>query len=237
MRRSRRGRLAEARSRPVFVRTPWRGRLLGFGSATLAAVAVLLFAPPWLGGTIRNVAAYDAGALVVIAVFWFFGMHGDASDTANRAAVEDPGRNAVLVLVLGSISFGLAAAIVILGRGPHVNSSNERGVIYAVGILAVVAGWVLIHTMFVFRYAHLFYFDSDDDGSAQRGLVFPGTDEPNDYDFAYFSFVIGMTSQVSDVAIKDAGVRRVALFHGIISFAYNTTIVALVINLVSGLFH
>jgi uncharacterized membrane protein len=91
--------------------------------------------------------------------------------------------------------------------------------------------------MFVFRYAHLFYFDSDDDGTAQRGLIFPGTKEPNDFDFAYFSFVIGMTFQVSDVQIKDSGVRRVALFHALISFAYNTTIVALVINIVSGLFH
>jgi uncharacterized membrane protein len=164
-------------------------------------------------------------------------MHGDPSGTASRAAVEDPGRNAVLVLVLGSVGFGLAAAVVILGHGPHVTSMNERAVIYGVGLLAVFAGWVLIHTTFVFRYAHLFYFDSDDDGSAQRGLIFPGTEEPNDYDFAYFSFVIGMTFQVSDVAIKDSGVRRLALIHALISFGYNTTIVALVINLVSGLFH
>jgi uncharacterized membrane protein len=164
-------------------------------------------------------------------------MHRDPSNTACRAALEDPGRNAVLALVLGSVGFGLAAAIVILGQGPHVASIHEKTVIYAVGLLAIVAGWFLIHTMFVFRYAHLFYYDSDDDGSAQRGLIFPGTDEPNDFDFAYFSFVIGMTFQVSDVQIKDSGVRRVALLHALISFAYNTTIVALVINLVSGLFH
>lgn len=174
---------------------------------------------------------------MLIAAFWFIGMHRDPTDTACRAAVEDPGRNAVLALVLASVGFGLAAAIVILGKGPHVDKPNEKLVIYAVGLLAVVAGWVLIHTMFVFRYAHLFYFDSDDDGSAQRGLIFPGTDEPNDFDFAYFSFVIGMTFQVSDVQIKDSGVRRLALVHALISFAYNTTIVALVINIVSGLFH
>ncbi len=221
----------------MFARTPWRGRFLGFGSAAAVALAVLLFAPPWIAGTTRSVAAYDAAAVLVIAIFWFVAMHRDPSNTACRAALEDPGRNAVLALVLGSVGFGLASAIVILGKGPHVTSMNEKGVIYGLGLLAVIAGWTLIHTMFVFRYAHLFYFDSDDDGTAQRGLIFPGTKEPNDFDFAYFSFVIGMTFQVSDVQIKDSGVRRVALFHALISFAYNTTIVALVINIVSGLFH
>jgi len=235
--RSRARRITTAPRRAVFVRTPWRGRFLGFGSAAVAALATLFLAPSWISGTTRSVAAYDAAAVVVIAVFWFIGMHRDPSHTACRAAVEDPGRNAVLALVLGSVGFGLAAAVIILGKGPHVTNMNQRGVIYAVGLLAVVAGWALIHTMFVFRYAHLYYFDSDDDGSAQRGLIFPGTDEPNDFDFAYFSFVIGMTFQVSDVAIRDSGVRRVALLHALISFGYNTTIVALVINLVSGLFH
>ncbi len=219
------------------IRSPWRGRIVGFGAATVAALATAFFAPAWIHGTTRSVATYDAAALVLIASFWFISMHRDPTDTACRAAVEDPGRNAVLVLVLASVGFGLAAAVVILGKGPHVDNPHEKLVIYAVGLLAVIAGWVLIHTMFVFRYAHLFYFDSDDDGSAQRGLIFPGTEEPNDFDFAYFSFVIGMTFQVSDVQIKDSGVRRVALVHALISFAYNTTIVALVINILSGLFH
>jgi len=100
-----------------------------------------------------------------------------------------------------------------------------------------VLGWFLIHTIFLFRYAHLYYFDSDDDGSAQRGLAFPGTQNPNDYDFAYFSFVIGMTFQVSDVQILDSGVRRLALIHAMISFGYNSTILALGINLISSLLH
>jgi uncharacterized membrane protein len=237
VRRSRVGRIAGSARQPFFIGAAWRGRFIGFSLAAVATAAVLFFAPHWITGTTRNVAAYDAGALALIASFWFFGMHGDPSDTAARAALEDPGRNAVLALVLGSVGFGLAAAIVILGHGPHVTNVNERLFLYGVGFLAVVAGWVLIHTIFVFRYAHLFYFDSDDDGSAQRGLVFPGSEEPNDYDFAYFSFVIGMTFQVSDVSIKDSGVRRVALVHALVSFAYNTTIVALVINLISGLFH
>jgi uncharacterized membrane protein len=103
------------------------------------------------------------------------------------------------------------------------------------GVLAVCLGWFLIHTMFVFRYAHLYYYDSDQDGTAQRGLTFPGTTEPDDYDFAYFSFVIGMTFQVSDVQITDPGVRTLVLFHALLSFGYNTAILALGVNLASSL--
>jgi uncharacterized membrane protein len=219
------------------VRTPWRGRLVGFGSGAVAALAVFFASPPWLGGVTRAVAAYDAAAVALLAALWSFGMHRRASDTQSRAAVEDPGRNVVLAIVLLSVVVGLSSAVVILGQGPKVTSVNEKAVIYAVGILAIVAGWAVIHTIFLFRYAHLFYFDDDDDNEADRGLTFPGTKDPNDYDFAYFSFVIGMTFQVSDVQITDPGIRRVALMHAIISFAYNTAIVALVINLVSGLFH
>jgi len=200
-------------------------------------VPVVLFAPAWLTGLTRAVAAYDAGAIVLLAYYWFFVFRQDASSTAQRAAVDDPGRNAALAIILLSAAVGLGSAIVILGQGPHVPSANDKLVAYFLGFLGVASGWFLIHSTFIFRYAHLFYFDDDEDGSAERGLIFPGTKDPNDYDFAYYSFVIGMTFQVSDVSITDQGVRRVTLFHALISFGYNTAILALVINLASGLFH
>jgi uncharacterized membrane protein len=203
--------------------------------ALFALIAV--FAPSWISGATRLVAAYDAALIFVIAMLWLGGMRPDPADTECRAALEDPGRNVLLLVVLAAVVTGLIAAIVIIGGGHHVTKPGETSLIYGAGIAAIVLGWFLIHTMFTFRYAHLFYFDSDDDGSAQRGLTFPGTTNPNDYDFAYFSFVIGMTFQVSDVQITDPGVRRVVLMHGLISFAYNTTIFALVINLLSGLIH
>ncbi len=173
-------------------------------------------------------------AALLLAYDWLFALRNDATHTVRRAAQADPGRNVVLVLVVVSILAGLASAIVILGRGPNV-PPGDHAVALALGVAAVVLGWLLIHTTFVFRYAHLFYFDSDQDGSAQRGLTFPGTTEPDDYDFAYFSFVLGMTFQVSDVQITDPGVRTVALAHGLLSFGYNTAILALGVNLVSNL--
>ncbi len=219
------------------IHSPWRGRMVGYGAAALAAVAVVLFAPPWLVGMQRAVAAYDAAALMLIVILWTIGMHGHPMDTACRAAVEDPGHNVVLAAALVSVIGGLGSAISIIGRGPHVATVNEKAIVYTLGLAAVVLGWFVIHTLFTLRYAHLFYFDDDGDNESDRGLTFPGTTTPNDYDFAYFSFVIGMTFQVSDVQITDSGVRRVVLLHGLISFAYNSMIVALVINLVSGLIH
>jgi len=214
-----------------------RHRLAAFGGAIALFAVIVAFAPGWLAGATRVVTAYDAALLVIILMSWLAGMRPDPADTECRAALEDPGRNVLLLAVVGAVIAGLVAAIVIIGGGHHVANRVEASIVYGAGIAAIFLGWFLIHTMFTFRYAHLYYFDSDDDGSAQRGLTFPGTTTPNDYDFAYFSFVIGMTFQVSDVQITDPGVRRIVLLHGLISFAYNTTIFALVINLISGLIH
>ena len=105
-------------------------------------------------------------------------------------------------------------------------------------VLAVIESWLLIHTVFTLRYAHVFYRleqEADVEGSG-RGLIFPGGDNPDYEDFAYFSFVIGMTCQVSDVNITSRFMRRLALLHGLLSFAFNTVILALSINIISGLF-
>lgn len=195
---------------------------------------MILFAPAGLRGTVRWVAAYDGLAIFLLAFDWGFALRNDAAHTEHRASQEDPGRNLVLLLVLLSVAAGLAAAIVILGRGAAVPQS-DRPIALVVGVVAVILGWFLIHSTFIFRYAHLYYYDSDKDGSAQGGLSFPGTPQPDDYDFAYYSFVVGMTFQVSDVSIKDPGVRSLTLFHALLSFGYNTAILALVVNLASGL--
>jgi uncharacterized membrane protein len=230
---------AASKKRPVAVKTKTllQHRLISFGTAALAALAVIFLAPAWIEGVVRAVAAYDAAAIALLVVFWTTAISPHPERTAARAALEDPGRNIVLIFVLASVIAGLASAITILGRGTHVPTPNEAHVTYGVAIAGVVAGWLLIHTVFLFRYAHVYYFDDDDDNEADRGLTFPGTDDPSDYDFAYFSFVIGMTYQVSDVQIVDRGVRRVVLFHALISFAYSTMILALVVNIVSGLLH
>ena len=94
----------------------------------------------------------------------------------------------------------------------------------------------MVHTTFTFQYAHLFYSDHKDDPNKHaEGLDFPSDKHPNYVDFAYFSFVLGMTFQVSDVQISAKGIRRIALVHGLLSFGLNTFVVALTINVIAGL--
>jgi len=87
--------------------------------------------------------------------------------------------------------------------------------------------WAFIHTMFALHYAHEFYGEGDEGG----GLAFPGDDAPDHWDFVYFSFVIGMTSQVADVGITGKAIRRTAAAHGVVSFIFNVALLALTINI------
>jgi uncharacterized membrane protein len=98
-------------------------------------------------------------------------------------------------------------------------------------LLAVVTSWLLTHTSWALRYAHLYYRD---DKEGVGGLVFPGDRAPTAFDFAYFAFTLGICFQTSDVCITSPQIRRAALFHACQSFAYNTAILALALNLAFG---
>jgi uncharacterized membrane protein len=169
-------------------------------------------------------------------MLWKGGLHGDARLTRARAAIEDPGRNGILALVLTAVVVGLATAVLEIGRGPQIKDFTERWESYGFGVAAVALGWLWMHTVYTFRYAHLYWYDDDEDGTACGGITFPGTPEPSDWDFAYLSFCIGASFAVSDPQITETRVRREIIFHSIISFAYNSVIIGLVINLFAGIF-
>ena len=198
-------------------------------SAFAAAGCVAAFAPAWLSGTMRAVAAYDAAAAVVLLWQWTRLLTADSLVSRRHAEADDPGGNAILLLTLVAVVFGFVAAITILGRGQHLQIANHQVAADLLGFGAVTFGWLLIHTTLAFHYARAYYVD--------RGHIFPGKADPSDLDFSYFSFVIGMTFQVSDVQVASPRIRRVVMLHGMASFAYNTAILALVVNLASNLLH
>jgi len=103
-------------------------------------------------------------------------------------------------------------------------------------ILGLILSWVMVHTIYIFHYAHK-YYDTKQRNNTEivEGLKFPGDDEPDYLDFAYYSFGIGCTFQVSDISITSKKIRRITLFHGLLSFVLNTFVVALTINLIAGL--
>jgi uncharacterized membrane protein len=216
------------------VTSPWKTRAIVFSLAGVAALLAAFLAPAWIRGTVRIVAEYDAAAAALLIGLFIFVFRDNEAETQTRAAINDPGRNVVLTIIILSIAAGFAAAIAILGKGPDVQTPGQRSVAVALAITAAVLGWAVTHATFAIRYAHLFYRKSD---ASLQALTFPKTSEPDDYDFLYFAFIIGMTFQVSDVQVNEAGMRRLVLGHGLISFAYNTAILALGVNLISNLLH
>lgn len=99
---------------------------------------------------------------------------------------------------------------------------------FAIGTIGL--SWTFIHTIFTLHYAHEYYAAHQGKGG---GLDFPGNERLGYWDFAYFSFVVGMTSQVSDVGVTASNIRRTVAAHGLISFLYNVALLALTINIVS----
>jgi uncharacterized membrane protein len=226
---------ANARDARTLTERRNRHRMIAFGGSIAVGFLVSLLLPHWIVDTTRLVASYDAGALALVFFFWN-AMSDDPDRTKGRAALEDPGRNHVYVVVLVAVVVGLVAAISIVGHGPKVHNDLEKWLAYGFGIGAIAIGWFLVHTVYTLRYAHLYWYDDDGDGTACGGITFPGTDRPSDYDFAYFSFCIGASFAVSDPQVTETRVRREIMWHSIISFAYNSVIVAILINLLAGIF-
>lgn len=158
-------------------------------------------------------------------------------DMAIVASEEDSSRMVIFLFSLVAAVASLFAIILLLQSAPGSSKSGLSSHILLAGA-AVGASWILIHTLFTIRYAHMYYsFPTHEEKKQKRhsgGLIFPGETQPDFLDFAYFSFVLGMTFQVSDVQITDRSIRRLAIVHGLLSFIYNTAIVALSINVISG---
>jgi uncharacterized membrane protein len=203
------------------------GRLLL--SFVVGSIGVLL-TPSAVALHVRAMVGWDSGALLYVVLAWLMILRASPGETRRRAALEDPGRRVVFLLALGSSVFSLFAAVVVL-RELRALPPGPAHVWTALALAAVVLSWLVTHTAFTLRYAHLYY--------RRRGpsncLRFEGTDAPCDLDFAYFAFTIGMCFQVSDVVISSSRVRRAVLLHALVSFAYNTTILALALNLVTTL--
>ena len=179
---------------------------------------------------LRLVAAWNAFAWVLLSLAWLVIWHADSAETERRAAAEDPGRRVVWVVATLSSTFSLFAAVVVM-RQAHRLAPDHSALWVALCMVAVAGSWLLTHTSWELRYAHLYYRD---DHEGVGGLSFPGERPPDAFDFAYFAFTIGICFQTSDVTIISPQIRRAVLFHSCQSFAYTTAIVALALNLAFG---
>jgi len=202
------------------------GRLL---LSTAAGALSVLLLPANLGGPLRTVAAWDVAALILLAQVWRIILMAGPEETARRAAAEDVGRNFVWAAVVIASTVSIFAANVALRHARSMAPMAERELI-ALCLVAVATAWALCHTTYSMHYAHLYYRDDGDLG----GLGFPGTEMPCLLDFAYYGFTVGMCFQVSDVTVTQHRMRRATLGHAILSFAFNTAVLALALNLLFG---
>lgn len=212
-------------------RLPWydlrRAQTRLLLSTFVGALCVLGLAPV-LPVAIAVMGGWDLAALSLLASTWWIIARGDPDDAQRRADMEDPGRHVLLLLTLASSLISFFAAALLIHHMDDDASLHALSVALCLG--APLLAWLLTHSVYALHYAHLYYQGN----KMGEGLSFPGEDAPDDFDFAYFSFTVGMCFQTSDVEVSGKRLRRVVLFHALLSFVFNTGVIALALNLALG---
>ncbi|MBL8578597.1 MAG: DUF1345 domain-containing protein [Mesorhizobium sp.] len=153
----------------------------------------------------------------------------------HAASTDEPAWVIVLV-TFGAVVAAVGSLFLLLNRGGQPNALD-----LFLSLTSVALGWASIHTMIAVHYAHIYWrpdgHELDASGARQlhKGLDFPGDDEPGIYDFLYYSFVVGMTAQTADVNITKTRMRKLTMLHGVVSFFFNTVLVAAAVNVVVSL--
>jgi uncharacterized membrane protein len=212
--------------RSAVLRTVHTHALLLIGFAVMSVTTVLA------ATTMRISAAaligWDVGVAVYLALVFYRIMGATSASIRRRADEIDETKWVVLIVTVG------AGLVSLLALGAELIASKDAPDAWfraPLAIVSVALSWVFVHTVFALFYAHEWHH-------GERALLFPEAKaaEPGYLDFFYFSFVIGMTFQVSDVQTRNSGMRRVVLVHGIISFLFSTVILALGVNLTASMF-
>ncbi|GAB2585452.1 DUF1345 domain-containing protein [Dyella jejuensis] len=171
--------------------------------------------------------SFDLGALLYLGTLARMFVRAGAEHMARRARMQDTGRRATLWVAVALSSVVLVALSTELHAARHGGATA-----LSIAALSIVLSWLFMNTMYALHYAHGYYGDF---GQQHEGLEFPGTRQPDYWDFVYFAFVIGMCFQVSDVQITSQTLRRTALLHSVVAFFFNVFIIAISVNIAAGL--
>jgi len=213
--------LVRFRKMPKAVRVVY-GRPRTFISI-LIGIVVFFFLPGTLRLVTRWLIGWDIFVAIYLVLAYIMMFRCGLAHIKRNAVLQDDGRFLIL-LVTGLGAFASIAAILLELGAEHRGASQ-----LTLATVTIALSWAAVHTTFALHYAHDYYR-----GAKPGGLQFPSGDQHDhaDYwDFVYFAFVIGMTAQVSDVGITDKTIRRTATVHGIISFVFNTALLALMVNI------
>jgi uncharacterized membrane protein len=180
-----------------------------------------------LRGLTRFLVAWDFGVgLYLILAFWMIA-HSGVTEIHRQSLAQDEGGFAILVLTIVSACASVGAVFAWLEIATRAETFALPGLAFL--LLTIMMSWAFIHTMFALHYAHEFYAEHHKTGG---GLIFPRDPEPTYWDFVYLAFSIGTATQVSDVEISSKRIRRTVTLHGIVSFFFNVTVIALTVGLV-----
>ena len=216
----------------IFVKMhPWHRLAISF---ILSAITYFIFRETGFGERVLVILIWDVFALSYLIMAWIVLFTRSTIQMRELAKKEDNSRLVISILIIAAV-FGSMIMVLLLILSKDNATSHFFPLVVAV--LGVLLSWIMLHTIFTFHYAMMYYDDDENDPNQHaEGLDFPGGEKKPDYmDFAYFSFVIGMTFQVSDIEITCRNIRRKVLVHGLLSFAINTIVVALAINVIAGL--
>jgi uncharacterized membrane protein len=202
----------------------------------VAGAAIAWIATDGQQTSVRLIVGWDAAVLIYLVLL--AAMMGGATprEMRERAEALDTGR----WVMLGLTSLAAAASLGVIAT--HLSNLHDMpterrllNVVLAGG--TIVASWLFLHTMFAIHYAHSYYYHPrhDDLGRPPGGLCFPTDTHPDYWDFLYFSFVVGMTCQVSDVVVQSKPMRHQVLAHGVLAFFFNTVVLALMVNITASL--
>ncbi|MBX3477141.1 MAG: DUF1345 domain-containing protein [Brevundimonas sp.] len=205
------------------------GAILGGGAAGFLAGVVSPHDWSW---PLRAAAAWDAGVLVFLGLTLTRAWGRSIDDIRQRAAEMDQAGG--WVLPLGLMAAAASLVIVIALAAGHAAGAQASVWSAGAAMATIALSWLFTHVIFALHYAHGYYAPGHDGGD-RRGLIFPGEDAPDDWDFLHFALVIGVAAQTADVQIASRPLRRLATLHGLMAFLFNTVIVALAVNLAVGL--
>ncbi len=199
------------------------------------ALAGLLVAfwPTAMQAPTRALLGWCVGAFTYLALAWWLAHSFDAGRTRARAQVQDPSNAVIFLLMLLAVLLSVGAIAMVLQQAQSL-AAGARLAHIALALLALAASWFTIHMVFAFHYAHRYYQAALQPEAGGPGLEFPGSAAPDYFDFLYYAYGVGMTSQVSDVQATSRAMRRLTLVHSVLSFGFNMALLALGINVVAG---
>lgn len=194
--------------------------------------ALILAGAAWLltdviAPKLRLFVAIDTFYLAYLLLMGLLVSHATPDELRRRAAIDDEGVYFIAGITIVAVCFSLISLFELLNQ-----SDKPNGLRLVLSIGSAPLAWAVLHTIAAFHYGHRYYADLDPGPQVNDagGLRFPDTPEPALWDFLYYSFVIGMTAQVSDVMVTSTTMRKTTMVHGVVSFFLNTVLIALAVN-------